>query len=64
MTIIEAKLWSFASASKGFLCLVFFPKSYALDKDELVNLWMTEGLIKPERLCENKQLEDISGKLF
>ncbi|XP_078179391.1 putative disease resistance protein RGA4 isoform X2 [Carex rostrata] len=41
-----------------------FPKDYEFDKDNLVKLWVSEGLVKSERHRENKTLEDIGRKQF
>ncbi|KAJ1689282.1 hypothetical protein LUZ63_013437 [Rhynchospora breviuscula] len=40
-----------------------FPKGYEFDRDHLVKLWMSEGLLKCERL-NARTLEDIGRKQF
>ena len=38
-----------------------FPKGYEFDKDELVLIWMAEGLLEP---TGNKQMEDLGREYF
>eukprot|EP00268_Persea_americana_P054698 TRINITY_DN6291_c0_g1_i4.p1 TRINITY_DN6291_c0_g1~~TRINITY_DN6291_c0_g1_i4.p1 ORF type:complete len:1137 (+),score=191.79 TRINITY_DN6291_c0_g1_i4:1029-4439(+) len=39
-----------------------FPKDYKFNKENLIQLWMAEGLIQPSKEC--KQMEDIGREYF
>jgi NB-ARC domain/Leucine rich repeat len=49
---------------KCFAYCSIFPKGYEFDRDHLVQLWVSEDLLKPERIRESKTLEDIGRKQF
>ncbi|WMV52179.1 hypothetical protein MTR67_045564 [Solanum verrucosum] len=47
---------------KCFAYLAMFPKDYKFEKDQLIQLWMAEGFLRPSQ--EIPMMEDIGNKFF